>query len=297
MSIRLTAQQKQFISGENPELSGTCNELLNFLRPIRDYDIAARDFEENNWFVSSVGSCSGCCITSFLGAMFLGMAAAIVTEFISLDMDALTSACVLTSIEYPFLIWMYKIFFHNGKTVDGKLRGFVYPFIKLLSQDVSDKPIKMTADLTGHPEEKKLSDEAMKEIGKTPLRYPYDLKVWVTKWFSFDAIMADKSKLSVDITEVLSKKTKYKRKGRTKSNSKCKNTIKARMQFDAAKFSVPTSEIETRLGVIEASQKDGVLVLSLKTAVESEGYEKSHNDVYEAMVNVMSTLYSAVEPR
>ncbi len=297
MSIKLTAQQKQFISGKNPELSGTASELLNFLKPVCDYDSAARDFEENNWFVSSVGSCSGCCIASFIGIILLGMAAAIITEFISLDAEALTLAGILTAIEYPFLIWMYKIFFHNAKTVDGKLRGFIYPFVKLLSQDVSDKPIKMTADLSGHPEEKKLSDEAMKEIGKTPLRYPYDLKVWVTRWFSLDAVMADKSKLSIDITEILSTKTKHKRKGRTKSSSKCKNTIKAKMQFDAAKFSVPTSEIETRIGVIEASQKEGVLVLSLKTAVESESYDKSHNDVYEAMMNVMATLYSAVEPR
>ena len=204
---QLNPSQKDFLKTKTLQGKTTLEELLEFLKKLKEYDElgdAARKQLGMVLLFCGIGIFAGivCAATGF--SQILGM--------------VIIAVAVICAFVFGIIFSRLK-----GYDLPDQLRNLIVPLLTILKEDMApNRPVEVSFDLRGRTRDKQTSDEKPKMMSGYPkVRYTR----FTDEWFTFRTKLVDKTAVQLKCISFIERRgiTKRSRSGKIKSKTKWKN--------------------------------------------------------------------------
>ncbi|MEA2568955.1 MAG: hypothetical protein QOI24_956 [Acidobacteriota bacterium] len=220
----LSDEQKAILAEKKVKLNRPADELLNLLKPIAAFDVAAAPARKQ----------AGCSLAVLI-------VLSVIVAIYGLNQEGnLRTVCL--ALAGAFIVAAIV----NGRTwgrlkgadVSDNLSNIVIPFLTILREDVAPaEPVTLDIDLTAADAKKKLTQT----IEPKTKGYPKLVtSVFMNPWFEGNAVFADGTQLKWKVIDRLrvTKKTKKNPRGKikTKTKTKVRSDVRVTMAFPTKRY-------------------------------------------------------------
>jgi hypothetical protein len=220
----LSDEQKAILAAKKVKLNRPADELLNLLKPIAAFDVAAAPARKQ----------AGCSLSALI-------VLSVIVAIYGLNQDgnlrtvclALSGAMIVAAI-IAGRTWS-KL---RSADVSDNLSNVVIPFLAILREDVAaTEPVELDLDLTAADAKEKLTQT----IEPKTKGYPKLVTtVFMNPWFEGNAVFADGTQLKWKVIDRLrvTKKTKKNPRGKikTKTKTKVRSDVRVTMGFPTKRY-------------------------------------------------------------
>lgn len=303
--MSLTKEQKDFGSGKKPVLNATPSQLLEFFKPFIEVSEKVKIFRES--FCGEVNAgCSllGCgCIFPIVALIIMGIVAGFCDDRTA---NVYGLASFLALCETLCIIYFYNLYFQ--KKYEGVpenldlLTKLIIPLVGIISQDMkADEKIEINTSLKSmNNPSNKLSYQQIKAMGKALKK---GLNVYAGNLLNLSTQLADETKITFDITGVVSTVYVHKKRRADKSSRKEKYTIKSIFTFPTKTYKpLPEGSLAINLegAIANVIQGEKIQKVTVKKVIEKNSGSAfdslvDYNDLLEACIDSMAATYSQIE--
>lgn len=307
--LTLTKEQKDFGNGVSPILNDTPAKLIEFFKPlIKEIEIV-REFKSRFFGDVDLG-CSfvGCGCISPIVFLFVLFVMGIVSTALGYGhkvtyIYGFTAFLALT--ETIFIVYFYNSrFYKKHEPMSGDvdlLAKLIMPLVGFVSQDMKeDEKIELNSSLTPLDHDRNsLSYQEIKKMGK---KMKKGLNVYSGNLLSLSTQLADGTKVTFEISGVVSKVYVYKKRGGSKKSRKEKYTIKSVFDLPIKTYHpLPEGDLDLNLENATASVVNGEKFqkISVKKVIEMNSDCSStslvdYNSLLDSCIDSMAAVYSQI---